>query len=109
AWNGNGNKPGGSSIGDDEHPAIRKERLSLIVGSICLLEAFETSLLKLPPLCVVRQALQIRTHRGAAHPVEHGAWPIHDLKVFGLPDIQADREFAQSVVVEVNRLHGIIF
>src|SRR5215472_4984510 len=87
------------SVRDDEHPAVGEHRLPLLVGGIGFTKTFQAALLKCAAHLVVGQGHSVAPHRGAAHPVENRLRAVHDLQIFGLPDVHAARYLAESFVI----------
>src|SRR5712671_7143639 len=95
-----------SPIRYDEHPPEWEQDFSLVVGPVGLLHAFQAKLFEKLALLGIGQAVKVRTHAGAANPVEDCLGAIHHVLVLSLPDIDAAGMFAQDIVIKSRRLHG---
>src|SRR5258708_37144046 len=95
-----------SPICHDEHSPEGEKDLSLVIGPVSFLNAFQAKLFEKLALLGVRQAVKVRTHAGAVNPVEDCSGAVHHVLIFGLPDIDAAGGLAEDVVIKSSRLHG---
>src|SRR5262245_31598094 len=97
---GASNSQSWSAVSHEEQAPEGEQDAVADTPGIRSLHAGQQQLFEPPPLVIVGERLQERPQTGAADPRHDRRRTVHDVKVFGFPEIDGRRERLQQIVVE---------